>query len=160
MVFLYLCVMRKSRSKYQRIWEEHNNKKIPKGYHIHHIDGNRNNNTPKNLLCVSAKEHYLIHLKEYHKTGSLKHLAASLFLQPNDNKDKLPSVRVGFKHTEETKLKMSKSKLGKPSWNKGVKMSDEARKNMSDAHKGLKWSDEMRENWIKSRTGGKTKKAK
>jgi len=50
-----------STSNYRKIWEEANNAKIPKGYHIHHIDGNHNNNNPDNLLCVSVQEHFNIH---------------------------------------------------------------------------------------------------
>jgi len=49
------------RINYRKIWEEHNKKSIPKGYHIHHIDGDKSNNSPYNLICVSAKEHYEIH---------------------------------------------------------------------------------------------------
>lgn len=49
---------------YRKIWEEYNNKKIPAGYEIHHIDGNRKNNDPSNLICVSIEEHLEIHTKE------------------------------------------------------------------------------------------------
>ena len=41
----------------------------------------------------------------------------------------------GKKHSEETKRKLSESKKGKICWNKGKKMSDDARKNMSIAQK-------------------------
>ena len=46
---------------YRKIWEEYHNQKIPKGYHIHHIDGNHENNDPTNLICVSPEEHWQIH---------------------------------------------------------------------------------------------------
>jgi hypothetical protein len=49
---------------YRKIWETANNKKIPDDYEIHHIDGNRNNNEPKNLKCVSIQEHLEIHKKQ------------------------------------------------------------------------------------------------
>jgi len=49
---------------YRKIWETFHNKKIPKGYHIHHIDGNRDNNCIENLMCVSAEEHFQIHLQQ------------------------------------------------------------------------------------------------
>lgn len=49
---------------YRKIWEQHNNKTIPEGYDIHHIDGNRKNNHPDNLLCVSIEEHLEIHKKQ------------------------------------------------------------------------------------------------
>ena len=38
------------------IWEEVNGK-IPKGFHIHHIDGNPLNNDISNLECLSAQDH-------------------------------------------------------------------------------------------------------
>jgi len=47
---------------YRKLWEIANNTVIPKGYHIHHIDGNHSNNNLNNLMCVSPEEHYNIHL--------------------------------------------------------------------------------------------------
>jgi hypothetical protein len=54
-----------SNSDYRKIYESHFGP-IPKDefgrrYHIHHIDGNRNNNDISNLKCVSIQEHYDIH---------------------------------------------------------------------------------------------------
>jgi len=52
-------------NKYRKIYESHFGP-IPKdedghSYEIHHIDGNRNNNSLENLQCVSIQEHYDIH---------------------------------------------------------------------------------------------------
>jgi hypothetical protein len=33
---------------------------VPKGYDIHHIDGNPRNNNPTNLMMVTRKEHMLL----------------------------------------------------------------------------------------------------
>ncbi len=54
-----------------------------------------------------------------------------------------PTARsnFGYKHTEEAKLKMSKSKTGRVAWNKGLKgvsPSLETRKKLSDALSGRK----------------------
>ena len=46
---------------YRKIWQDHSGLKIPKGWHIHHIDGDQTNNSPDNLICVSPEEHWLIH---------------------------------------------------------------------------------------------------
>ena len=35
-----------------------------RSYEIHHIDGNRNNNSIENLLCVTINEHYAIHFAQ------------------------------------------------------------------------------------------------
>jgi hypothetical protein len=53
---------------YRKIYEE-NIGPIPKdelgrSYHIHHIDGNRKNNSVENLLAVSIEEHYNIHYSQ------------------------------------------------------------------------------------------------
>lgn len=48
---------------YRKIWQD-NFGEIPPGHEIHHIDGNRNNNTPSNLKCVTIEEHYRIHFDQ------------------------------------------------------------------------------------------------
>lgn len=48
---------------YRKIYEQHHGE-IPKGYHIHHIDGNHSNNSIDNLACVTAQEHYDIHYSQ------------------------------------------------------------------------------------------------
>ena len=35
--------------------------KIPKGFHIHHIDGDKTNNKKSNLLAIHSKDHYKMH---------------------------------------------------------------------------------------------------
>lgn len=60
---------------YRRIYEDHYGP-IPKDsngrtYDIHHIDGNRNNNHPSNLVALSLEEHYDIHMKQGHYSAAL-----------------------------------------------------------------------------------------
>lgn len=52
---------------YRSIYEKMINQKIPKGYEIHHIDMNRNNNQFANLVMLPKKLH-----QNYHRT--LEHL--------------------------------------------------------------------------------------
>lgn len=41
--------------------------KIPKGYEVHHIDHNKDNNDIENLVLLSSKEHKLLHGRELTK---------------------------------------------------------------------------------------------
>lgn len=47
--------------KHRRIYEDHNNIRLPSNIEIHHIDGNHSNNDISNLLPVTWEEHYNIH---------------------------------------------------------------------------------------------------
>ncbi|WP_367101571.1 HNH endonuclease signature motif containing protein [Fusobacterium gastrosuis] len=49
------------------IWEFYNKKKVPKGCHIHHKDGNTFNNDISNLECISSSEHAKKHFKKDEK---------------------------------------------------------------------------------------------
>lgn len=46
----------------RRIWEDFFRVKIPRGYVIHHKDGDISNNDPHNLLCLSREEHPKLHI--------------------------------------------------------------------------------------------------
>jgi len=48
---------------HRRVWERHYGP-IPRGYEIHHIDGNRKNNDLENLKLVTIQEHYDIHYSQ------------------------------------------------------------------------------------------------
>lgn len=50
--------------KYVKIWQDYHGKKLPSNMEIHHIDGNRQNNQPENLLAVTIDEHLNIHKKQ------------------------------------------------------------------------------------------------
>ena len=43
------------------VWEYYNGCKIPKGFDVHHIDGNKDNNDISNLTCITRKRHNQIH---------------------------------------------------------------------------------------------------
>lgn len=53
----------RTKTNYRKIYEEHYGP-IPKGYHIHHIDGNHENNDINNLAAMPAKEHYDAHFEQ------------------------------------------------------------------------------------------------
>jgi hypothetical protein len=65
------------------VWEHEHGRKRPKGYHIHHIDGNTWNNRIENLELIESKKHLSSHIKkrveenkewfiEFHKKGIAK----------------------------------------------------------------------------------------
>lgn len=55
----------KSKTIYKHVVKENfklsSTTKIPKGYHIHHKDGNHENNVPENLILLDKSTHMLIH---------------------------------------------------------------------------------------------------
>ncbi len=55
---------------HRKVWESANGK-IPKGHHIHHIDGNPYNNELSNLMCVTAEQHGEMHNSEFAAWASI-----------------------------------------------------------------------------------------
>ena len=54
---------------YRVTWEQYFKVKIPKGFAIHHKDGDWKNDMPDNLLCLTHDEHRrLHHIKAGHKS--------------------------------------------------------------------------------------------
>src|SRR5699024_5430833 len=54
------------------VWEKYNGN-VPKGFHIHHIDGNFSNNDISNLECKERSTHLSDH--QIHKSERLKEIA-------------------------------------------------------------------------------------
>lgn len=73
---------------------------IPKGYDIHHIDGNKQNNSIYNLELVEHKKHLSEH-KKGNKNWQGKH-------HSNETKNKISKINKGRIVSEETKRKISK----------------------------------------------------
>lgn len=106
-------------NNYRKIYENHKGP-IPydqegRSYHIHHIDGNHNNNSLDNLKAVSLEEHYQIHYSQGDWAACVK-LAAILNLTPDERKS--ISERVG-QINKATQQRLVKE--GKHHWLGGAK---------------------------------------
>lgn len=65
-VSYYLCgnyFQRKGKRLHRIVWEYHNGE-IPKGFEVHHIDGDRANNDISNLQLLTENEHHGIHMND------------------------------------------------------------------------------------------------
>lgn len=74
-------------SIYRKIYEQHYGP-IPYDEHgrtfdIHHIDGNRKNNDPKNLIALSKKDHYDVHYSQEDWAACML-IAESLKVSPEE----------------------------------------------------------------------------
>ena len=83
-----------------------------KGFDIHHLDGNKMNNSLSNLVYLTKSEHTKLHNK--------------------GNK-----YFFGKSHSSETKQKMSEAKKGEKNPLYGKQLSEETKRKMSESHKGL-----------------------
>ena len=50
-----------TRSVHKRVVEKKMGDKVRRGYEVHHIDGNKNNNRPSNLTAIQKSYHKRIH---------------------------------------------------------------------------------------------------
>ena len=101
---------------------------IPKGFVVHHKDGNNENNTIDNYFLMTRAGH-----QRWHMLG--KKLS-------EETKEKIRIAKVGTKASEETKEKMRIANIGK---NLGKKASEETKEKMRIAKVGKKASDETKE---------------
>jgi hypothetical protein len=136
---------------YRKIYEQHYGP-IPKDsdgrtYEIHHIDGDRNNNDPSNLLCISIQEHYDIHYQQGDWAACLV-MAGRMKISPQlkselSRKAQLNLVEQGIHpssrrtssdFTPEWRANISAAKKGKQTWNKGILRTEEEKTKMREGH--------------------------
>lgn len=133
---------RQNKHRYSKIQKIRKEKFEPKEYIVKNI----NNISEKCGLCF---EKYLI----------------SLIGRKDINDGVLTNFTIGgdglsgYKHKEETLIKLRKSLKGRKSWSLGVKFSEEHKRNISLSHKGVKQSKEqiMKRNDTFLRNGGRKK---
>jgi hypothetical protein len=141
-------------NNYRKIYEHHHGP-IPvddlgRTYEIHHRDGDHHNNHPSNLQCVSVQEHYDIHYAQEDWSACFciakrlkltKEQISDLIRAHNRNrtgsnnpfwgrthsefsKSLMSAANKGRKMSEEAKRKMSQAHMGRTTWNKGIPMTD------------------------------------
>lgn len=96
----------KHRCLHQYIWMVANRCEIPEGYEIHHIDHNPLNNSIYNLGLIESTKH-----RSEHKIGNI-------FTE--EHRRKISEALKGFKHSEETKKKISNAKINNTKLSKQV----------------------------------------
>jgi len=86
------------------VWENYYKKRVPKGYVIHHKDGNPKNNDISNLECMTTEEH-----KRYHGSNITEEKRSELRKKYCGNGNPF----FGKKHSIETIEKLKKIHTGK-----------------------------------------------
>lgn len=133
--------MSRNHKYYRRLWEKLHGKTIPKGYHIHHLDNDKTNNDIKNLVCLSAREHFEEHRKNFELFGNKRDYFSMVYLQryldekidfskykrpPISEKHRQAIIKANtgrthpnylIKHSEETKRRMSEKRSKYGTWN-------------------------------------------
>lgn len=131
---------------YRQIYEQHHGP-IPKGYHIHHVDGNHTNNNIENLRCITAKEHFDIHYEQGDYGSCWAMLRTGhLILTDEERSD------IAKKQMQESKMKNILSSTMKKT-NEILWSNTEFRKMQSDLCKERftkLWSDEEYKNKVSS----------
>lgn len=128
---------------YRKLWEDVHGK-IPKDengrtYDIHHIDGNRKNNSIENLICLSIEDHYKVHLKQFEETKSEKEFRSLVFLSSRLNKD--ASQLTGWTVSQETREKIKITLTGK-------KRPIEVIEKMKNKLIGYQWTEEQKKSRV------------
>lgn len=84
------------------IWEKHNGE-IPKGYQIHHIDGNKLNNDISNLQLISAEEHTRLHMSGTNNPNYGKELSLETKVNMSRHQNKTGYFRVSKEYGSQYK---------------------------------------------------------
>lgn len=132
----------------------------PIGYvEKHHIipksEGGTDNDV--NIVALTAREHYIAHLLLAKIYDDYKMYAAVIFMQAAKERWKSRTFKFNSRLYEyirkEFAIKNSEWHKGKPTWNKGIPQSEEAKRKNSEAHKG-------RTTWMKGKHHSEVAKSK
>lgn len=121
---------------YRRIYEE-NFGPIPKGYHIHHKDGNHSNNNPTNLMCVTAQEHFRIHYdqKDYGACWAMLRTGHITLTEEQRSEISRQQMKYQWDNNREKMLAARKNRDDSCLKGRSWKLSEEKRKIVAAANK-------------------------
>lgn len=127
---------------YRKIYEQYKGP-IPKGFDIHHSDGNRNNNDISNLICVSIQEHYEIH-KNQGDWGACRKILKRMSMTDQE-RSKLSSecakqfwANLSDEERISISKNISKSLSGKPKTGKAAKGHSKTKERNTKASESIK----------------------
>ena len=89
------------------IFEDYHNCKLDKSDVIHHIDGDKTNNHPTNLICMSRKAHAILHSINRNISEETKNKISESNSGENNPNYGNPN---DYHHSEESKLNMSEAR--------------------------------------------------
>lgn len=117
------CIKNARNRIYRLVWEVFNGD-VPKGYCVHHIDGNKLNDRLDNLMLITKQEHRSHHNSEYkgrhwYNNGFVEIFSSERpegfdngrLYSPSEEVKRTVSLKLqGIKRSDKTKLKISKSR--------------------------------------------------
>src|SRR3990167_3676873 len=101
---------RKKKALHRQIWEDFNNKKIPNGFHIHHIDNNTKNNNPTNLECINGSKHISQHTLLSFKSPKYRAEKIRLLIKNRWRANKWHASQEGYEWHKQNSINMWKNK--------------------------------------------------
>ena len=85
---------------HRAVWEYYRGE-IPDGYHIHHVDGNVDNNDISNLECIQAREHLSQHAKKNNENPEYRRKNIESLLSANEKAKAWHKTEAGRKFHRE-----------------------------------------------------------
>ena len=129
---------------YRKIYEKHFGK-IPDGFHIHHIDGNRNNNNIENFVCLSPEDHHKLHLEQ----GDMVATNNGKFIQGASEAGKIGGKSRSKKKVEACRRNMLKNRRQ----DVGTRASVEARRKAGTFFFSKEYQKEMQDRLRENKQG-------
>jgi len=139
------------RKEANRVWKQHYGEK-PYGYHIHHIDGNKDNNDISNLECLSPDDHAKRH-------GYISNLVMAETINGDEWKRRHQAgidrrgENAEWRRKNAIACKQNGFQKGTEPWNKGQKgvqvVTDETRAKLSKQRTGRKWFNDGEKSYFR-----------